>query len=544
MNTTLRAALAVALVCLARPALAAEAPDPADLFPPGTLAYAELHDPAEVVPQVAAAVKGSTLEDSLAFIHKRRDTTKDIRDINAKDELAIAALFTSPEMLAELKKVRGIAVGVTGFSPQGQPDFALAVVTGESNAVGLAVRLYLTTDNQVRRVGTVGAAKVPIYQYRSPSLTYNENGRPQLAENKPPTEGAFETTLAYTPGLFVIGTSKAAVEEVVTRFTGETRGGLSGVPAFKDAAAAHRRPGVFFYANAAEFSAKFDAINRARGGVLEPDLYAWLKLLANAKAVKTVAGCVRFRDGGLSVTVGATFDAAQKSPLVDFLSGSGVKVELLHPAPRPAAFAFVVNLPEKDRAAAAVGFLDAIAKANGEIGRLPSDAVRELEQKYKVPLSDGLIAKTRSVTVVFPARQELPKGAKAFPMLVLHTETPEVATAWEEFMPKLVADLTKASELPQPASEMVSGVRVLSLTGPGLPWNAPVHYARSGSRFVAGLDRKLVAAAALADPVASVVGGDRPAVMPPAGNDLVLIGTVSPGLVLRKAVVDPKPDAP
>jgi hypothetical protein len=541
LNPTLRAAVVVAaLTCLAATARAADGPDPADIFPPSTLAYAELHDPGALFPQVAAAVKGSALEDGLAFIHKRRDTTTDMRDLTGKDELALVALFTSPEMLAEAKRVRGVAVGLTGFTDVGQPEYAVVVLAGESNAVGLAARAYLTMDGQVRRVGTVGTAKVPIYQYRAPSLRYDNTGRP-MVEDKPQTEGPYETTLCYTPGLFVVGSSKAAVAAVVTRFLGEAKGGLSGNAAFQAVAAEHRKPGLFFYVNAAEFVAKYDAGIKARAGESEPDLYGRLKLLANPKAVKAVAGSVRFRDGGLSMTTGVTLDPAQKSPLAAFLGGSGAKAELLHPAVRPAAASFAVALPEKERAAAVVGLLDALAKGSGELGRLPGDLVREVEQKYSLRLRDGLLGKTRAVTVVYPAKQELSKGAKPFPLFVLHTDGPEVTAAWEDALPKLVGHANKAEAVPQPAVETVNGVRVLSLAGPGLPWTGPVHYAASGGRFVIGLDRKLVAAAAIADPKASVVGGEKPAVIPPPADDLVLVGTLAPGLALRGIIDGPFP---
>src|SRR5207248_1177534 len=159
---------------------------------------AELHDPAQAVPQFAAAVKGSSLEDGLAFVHRRRDTTKDVRDMTGKEELALVALLASPEMLAEFKRVRGVAVGLTGITDQGRPEFALAVVAGDSQAVGLAARAHLTMNPLVRRVGTVGAAKVPVYQYRTPAIAgYDPGGRPRLGD-APPVEGAYETTLAYT----------------------------------------------------------------------------------------------------------------------------------------------------------------------------------------------------------------------------------------------------------------------------------------------------------------------------------------------------------
>ena len=90
---------------------AAEPTDPAELFPPGTLAYVEIHDPAGMAPQIAAALKGSLLEDSISFIHTRRDKAKDQRDLLAKDQLAILGLLASPEMALEFKKLRSVAVG-------------------------------------------------------------------------------------------------------------------------------------------------------------------------------------------------------------------------------------------------------------------------------------------------------------------------------------------------------------------------------------------------------------------------------------------------
>jgi hypothetical protein len=57
-------------MCIAPVVRAADPTDPAELFPPGTLAYVEIHDPASVGPQLAAAFKGTAIEDSIAFIHK------------------------------------------------------------------------------------------------------------------------------------------------------------------------------------------------------------------------------------------------------------------------------------------------------------------------------------------------------------------------------------------------------------------------------------------------------------------------------------------
>jgi hypothetical protein len=65
----------------AHPAPAAEPTDVADLFPPGTLAYAELTNPAELAPQLAALFKGTVLEDSIPFIHKRKDAATTLMEL-------------------------------------------------------------------------------------------------------------------------------------------------------------------------------------------------------------------------------------------------------------------------------------------------------------------------------------------------------------------------------------------------------------------------------------------------------------------------------
>lgn len=542
MNPSRRTAFAALLLLTAGlPVRAAVPTDPAALFPADTLVYAEIHQPAAVGPHVAALVKGSVLAEGLPFVHDRKDKAKSVRDLNGKPELGLLALAASPELLAEFGKLGGVAAGLVGYTDQGIPEVALAVLTGDSPGAGAAARAYLTLTPNVRRVGTVGG--VPVFQHKPVSISYDNQGRQQIQNDKPPDATPGELTFAYTPGLFVVGSTQAAVAVVLARFggTAKAEGSLAATAPFKAAAAAHRKPGVFFYANATEFDKKLAAAAKTAHQVEAPDARGWFDLAVNGKAVRTVAGSVVFRDGGLAATVTAAFDPAHKSPLVEFLSGSGAKVELLHSAPKPAVLGVSVVLPEKGRAAALVGFLDALAKAEGEIGRLPGEAVKELEEKLKVPLSEGLIGKTRAVTVVMPAKQELPKGARPLPLVVFHTEGAEVAAAWEAFIPKLVADLSGAEAPPEPASETIAGVKVLSLAGSGLPWKSAMHYARKGSVFVIGQDRKLVGAAAAGEPGGSVVGAAG--VAEPA-DGTALFGTLAPGEVLRLLAARPKPEGP
>jgi hypothetical protein len=521
LNAAIRIAIAIAL--LSSTARAAEPTDPAALFPPSTLAYAEIRDPAAVGPQLAAAFKGSHLEDSIAFIHKRRDTSKDPRDHFMKEQLAVLGLIASPEMAAEFKRLGGVAVGLTGFNAQQQPEYAVAVLTGDSAAAGLAAKAFLTMSS-VRKVGAVG--DTPVYQFHQAAMGYDPNGQ-RLVQEKAIPEGSYQPTFVYVPGLFAAGTSKAAVGEVVTRFLGKGKGSLAEQADFKAAAAGYRKPGLFLYANAPAYFAKLEEAARSTGLAPMPearaDSLAWLKLLVNAKAMRYAAGNVSFRDGGLAVSFGGGLEPGQKSPLFDLLNAPGVKVAQLRHAPIPATIAVSVSFPESNRAATVLTFLDALSKANGELGRTPSEVVKELDAKFKLTIADSLLNKTAGATLVLPSKQDLPKGGTPLPLLVLHGESPTVAAGWADLLPKLLGDMA-GGDAPQPSSETIDGLKVISLPAGNLPWKAAVHFTQKGEVFAVGLDRKLVAMAAN--------GAEPPALSLPVENASA-VGTIGVGGFVR-----------
>jgi hypothetical protein len=202
-----------------------------------------------------------------------------------------------------------------------------------------------------------------------------------------------------------------------------------------------------------------------------------------------------------------------------------------------------VALPEKNRAEAVIAFLDAIAKSKGVLGKLPRDVVKELSEKYKTDVAVGLVGKVRAATVVMPARQELPKGGKPGPMVVLHVADSTAAQTWEDFLPKLLGELAGATAPLQTSAETVSGVKVFTVPGVGLQWNAPVHFARAGSTVAIGLDRKLVAAASVGDAANSMVGADK-GLSPPGGAPAALFGLISLGEVVPTLFEEPRGAGP
>ena len=112
------------------PSLASAQPrEAAELFPPSTVAFAELREPAAVADTLAAIVKGTPFDDGLKLLHDRKDANKDSRLFHGSPGLSWATVFASPEMLAEVRKFRGAAVGFLGLTKDNEPKIAACLLT-------------------------------------------------------------------------------------------------------------------------------------------------------------------------------------------------------------------------------------------------------------------------------------------------------------------------------------------------------------------------------------------------------------------------------
>jgi hypothetical protein len=521
---------------------AAPPADIAAVFPSSTLIYAEVNTPAEVAPQIAALVKGTPLEDSIPFLHAKKSTAKSFHELHAQQELAAWALWLSPEGLAEVGKLKGIAGGLMGFSDRGEPEWAIAVLTGDSTAAGFAARAFLTTRSTLREVGKVGT--VPIFQHKTPPTKPDPTtGRPMLDPGQKLSEGRYEPTFAYTPGLFVAGTSKNAIAPILERFAGSPADTLFSQSSFTTAAADYRQAGLFFFVNSPNLLTQLDEAGRKRTEPYVSEFLAWLRIVAPQKAVPWLAGRVQFRDGGMALTIGLALDASQKSLLRDVLAGSAAASEWLHHAAKPASWAVAMKFPENNRASTLVQFLDSFAKAQGVVGKLPSDYLQEAEDKHKLPLRSELLAAIHAATIVRTRLPELPKDAKPLPLLVFHLREAKAAAQWEAGMPKLVSVIA-GDEPAQPATESIGDVRVFGLPSTGLPWKSAVYYARRDTVFVVGQDRKQVAAAVVADVASSVLGGQPPrefTVGEPAVVGLISLGELLGMIDIPQSIITGTP---
>ena len=103
--------------------------DPAALMPPGTLIYVELGSPGRQVETILTMLKGTPYENPLAAIGNQNAANP-----NQKSAGDIVGALLNPSMMAEFKKIRGSAIGVTGVA-QNNPPMIAVLYPGKSDAL-------------------------------------------------------------------------------------------------------------------------------------------------------------------------------------------------------------------------------------------------------------------------------------------------------------------------------------------------------------------------------------------------------------------------
>ena len=102
--------------------------DPALLMPPGTLVYLEFGSPGRQVETILKTLKGTPFENPLTAIAGAQPTNPGQGPAN------LVAALLNPSMMAEFKKVRSFALGVTGIA-QNNPPMVAVFWPGKSDAL-------------------------------------------------------------------------------------------------------------------------------------------------------------------------------------------------------------------------------------------------------------------------------------------------------------------------------------------------------------------------------------------------------------------------
>lgn len=466
------------------PSLAVAQPrDVAALFPPSTVAYAELRDPASIADGLAAIVKGSPFEDGLKLLHDRKDAAKELRLVGGSTALAGAALLASPEFLSEFRRIRGAAIGFFGLTAGGEPKIAACVLTGDSLAAALYARSHLANESTLRRVAVVDG--VPIFQSRAlPAQAFDPNtGKPVPFEPKAATEGPCEPTYAYTSGLFIVASNKEAIADVLARNRGIARDSLATSIDFP----AQRPAGIHAFVRMIELVRLADMAKKRHKEILPAELVAVLKLVLNPRSVPIMTSQGTLGLTGLRWTIDLQLDAEQTSPLLDLLA-SAVPAEAARSIPAIAAGHFSVGLaPPERRAAVLLAFVNALLSAHGNVGRTATEWIEQWEARSKLPLRAKLLPEVRGLSLILIPKPELPPRIEPLPLAALHLEAG--ASDWESAIPKFLAAVDGRDPSAKPSSETIGNVKVWTASLAG----TPLHFARRENTWIFGLDRKQLA---------------------------------------------------
>lgn len=490
----MRIIVALVLAGLASPSFADER-ELASLVPANVLAYAELRDPSNLAEAWAGWMQGTGFDGTLKTAGDRRDRATEHKHLAAISSLGQIGLLASPEARAELRKLKGAAVALTGFDERGNPEFIAYVLTGDSTVAGLLVRSYLTASPDLRRVATVGG--VPLFQHRAPPAPqYDANGK--LLPNPPDAAKADEAamTFASVPGMFVVASRPNLVTGVLKRWEERGKETLADVREFR--VDANRKPGSVFAIAFPQrlFAAYADAVRKS-GAEADSDWLAWVRFVVQPDAIRTMTASLAAHSDGWELSATFETNPAVSSPLLGLLADRN------RPFPVQPEFGLSIALPER-KAESLLAFADAVAKAAGVAGRLPSEIVAKAERDTGAKWTHSLLTMLNEISLDLGSRSE-PKWK---PGLGLSFESS--AEAWVAALPGLLRAADPSGQRVIPSEERVGSILVNSYAVRIGPWSA-FHVARSGNRMAVATARaetaRLIATPERPEKVSAVLVG-------------------------------------
>jgi hypothetical protein len=548
----------VVLLALALPTWA-EPQDPAELFPADTLAYLELRQPERLAQELGVLFKGSALEDMPAFLARLRERMPEDTNTWHFSSANAFALMLSPEMLADLGKMKGAAVAITGWDKEG-PQFVAVVLAGDSFWPTYTLRAYLSVGKEFRVSEEVEG--IPLYQAVShadgptnrppgPGLPPPGGfpgqggppgkpgpGAPPLPPGPGPRRAAEATGLAYAllPRAVVIGSTPGSVGQVIRRLKGKAEEpALSGTAQFKDAAKDRDHSGLFAYANVTLLN---DLLGADASAKLILD--RWEPLL-NRSSIQYAVASLALEKGDLALKARVALDPHQTCPLAQLISRGKTDLEWLHSVPPDALLAVSMAFPEGETRLARLWTLSDSISEPLEKGSF-EDRVKEHLKQLRDKVGKGTLDKIANVGLaVLPLASE---EELILPVVVVVTaaDADGAKTLEERAVPRLHALLLGG----KPASirqGKIAGQNLRILTSESMP---EVYFGRQGTTVVIGQDGPSVAAALSAvGKNGGLLGEEKTAVVLRDLGEPPAVGIGSLGLLLiEKSKAEPEPLAP
>jgi hypothetical protein len=480
--------LGVVVVLAATAPARAQNKEVTDLLPAETLACLELRQPDRLAREVAALIQGSRLDDLPKLMAQLRGQSTERLDWMVRERVGVFGLFLSPEVLNEAGRLQGGTVALTGFAKDGSPEIIGILQSGDSNAPGLYMRAYLTFSDAAI-MGEVEGVTL----YRERRVIYrNFKGKEEVPQQEVRETGPVMATL---PGMLLFGSSTEVVKDVIRRYKGKNAdAALSGVRAFRDAAALRDRPGLFAYADVEALAGQIDNVVRQQVGRRDPT-WSLVRTLLNPKALHGLTASLTLHNSNLELRAQLRLDGREKSPLLDLLPDKAARLDTLQFTPRASLLALTLDLSDGEkRWEKILVLIDALAKQMGESDlNLPSKKIAELEDALGMKFGKDLMARIAGIALAGVPATSRDGMPPVQPFVVVQATDAEAARFLEE------KGLTRLLSLLNPGGEEKKSAKKTEIDGQvvySLPLErgtGTVHFGRRGTSVVLALDGQTVA---------------------------------------------------
>lgn len=359
--------------------------DPAALMPANTLIYMELVQPGRQLEQILEMLQESGLDESLEALMNNMQRTGTRPGGPARP--SPLRMILNPSLLSELKKIEGLAFGVTKLNDPAtridDPEFVGILLPGQSQAVRGMVQMLLTMSS--KSVETIG-----------------ESTLHRLKGN-----GQHPIFAAITPDAILLGSPRESVTATVDRLNGEdSASSLADQQRFQRQAGARRQDSVILmYADVHKIlSNAKDMMETHKAHEL-----ALLNELADIEAIDDLSLRSRLMDDGVAFEMAVTFKPDRPNTFYKLIHTPPADRALLNYIPADTLACVLMSL---DDGAAKYDALMDFAEKAVEIARRtepgkdhndPAEGVTELESALGINLRDDLFANIVSIAAAVTA---------------------------------------------------------------------------------------------------------------------------------------------
>lgn len=361
--------------------------DPAAIFPPDTIAYAEIANPGEQLERLLKLLADGGIADPMQMLMQKMQPTSQPATAGAAQPAMPMplAMMLNPSLINEIKKIDGLAGGLTGFQVEKGPNYSstegkfLAVLCpGQSDAIRGIVQMLLAMGT--KSTEPYGSAMVH-----------------KLGDG-PETKTPYA---AVTPRAILVGMPKKMVTDALDRLEKPRSESLATQSRFKAVVGENRKDAALM------MYADVDALIRAITGTMsqrDRNEFAKVQQLLGLGAIDQA--CLRYSltADGIASEFSASLKGGQTCAMFDLIRTPPADRSLLTFVPADAVAFFTLAIGDGgalyDRVISFIGMATSLDKAAKPTTRpAAEEGVAKAEAELGVSIRNDLVANVESIAL-------------------------------------------------------------------------------------------------------------------------------------------------